>query len=82
MGVARRAAVEGYLALAPDALSCTGGTQSDQDQARSLIRELDRGGTQQDYLSSVGFAKNLNDSSGRVGCVGFVGDVGWQINWL
>ncbi|MGA0305040.1 MAG: dienelactone hydrolase family protein [bacterium] len=71
MDVARRAAVEGYLALAPDALSRTGGTPSDQDQARSLIRELDMGVTQQDYLSSVSFAKNHSDSSGRVGCVGF-----------
>ena len=43
MDVARRAAVEDYLALAPDALSRTGGTPSDQDQVRSLIRELDRG---------------------------------------
>ncbi|MDG2196378.1 MAG: dienelactone hydrolase family protein [SAR324 cluster bacterium] len=52
-------------------LSVGGELPNDQDQARSLIRELDRGITQQDYLSSVSFAKNHSDSSGRVGCVSF-----------
>jgi carboxymethylenebutenolidase len=69
--VTRRAALEGYIALAPDALSRDGGTPADPDQARTLINQLDAAVTQQDYLAAVSFLKNHQDTIGRVGCVGF-----------
>ena len=69
--VARRLAVEGFLALAPDALSPVGGTPKDQDKARQLIRSLDRGQTLANYVAAVGYMKGHRGSNGKVGCVGF-----------
>ena len=69
--VARRAALEGYLVLAPDLLSPLGGTPDDPDEARELIGELDEQETVNDLLATLAFLKNHPDSSGKVGSVGF-----------
>jgi carboxymethylenebutenolidase len=69
--VARRAALEGFFALAPDALSPLGGTPDDTDEARSLIRELDPDKTREDFVAAVSYLKNRPQSTGKVGCVGF-----------
>ena len=69
--VARRLALAGFLAIAPDALSPLGGTPADPDEARSMIYSLDRGETLQNYLAAVRFAKSHRFSTGKVGCVGF-----------
>lgn len=69
--VARRAAVAGFLAIAPDALSPLGGTPDDTDEARQKIRQLDRAKTLQDFVAAVSFLKNQPDCTGKVGCVGF-----------
>ena len=68
--VARRAALEGFAAVAPDLLSPQGGTPKDEDQARGLIGRLDRGQTVTNLLAV------LNDLAGRgetgkLGCLGF-----------
>jgi carboxymethylenebutenolidase len=69
--VARRLALAGFLAIAPDALSGSGGTPSDEDEARRLIGELDREQALGMYLAAVRFADTHAHSSGKVGCVGF-----------
>lgn len=69
--VARRLALAGFLAIAPDALSPIGGTPADRDEARGMIYSLDREETLQNYLAAVRFAKSHRFSTGRVGCVGF-----------
>jgi carboxymethylenebutenolidase len=69
--VARRAALEGFLAIAPDALSPLGGTPADEDKARTLIGQLDRTSTIANYVSAVAFSKSHPLSTGKVGCVGF-----------
>lgn len=69
--VARRAAVDGFLAVAPDALSPMGGTPSDMDRARSMIGQLDAETTLQNFVAAVTYAKNHPMSTGKVGCVGF-----------
>ncbi len=69
--VARRAALEGFFALAPDALSPRGGTPKDTDEARSLIRELDPDKTREDFVAAVSYLENHPQSTGKVGCVGF-----------
>jgi carboxymethylenebutenolidase len=69
--VARRVASEGFLALAPDALSPLGGTPEDEDQARSLIGELDPGATVKDFVAAVQYLKTEPLSTGNVGCTGF-----------
>ncbi len=69
--VTRRVALEGFLALGPDALSPLGGTPDDPDKARSLIRELDSQQTLQNYLAAVRYLKTHPASTGKVGVIGF-----------
>ncbi len=69
--VARRLALSGYLAVAPDFLSGAGGTPTNEDDARTLIGKLDLTETVGDAVATVGWLKRLNQSTGRVGTVGF-----------
>jgi carboxymethylenebutenolidase len=69
--VARRIALEGFLAIAPDALSPVGGTPEDVDQARSLMRELDTASTIKNFVAAVQYLKTHPLSTGKVGCTGF-----------
>ena len=69
--VTRRVALEGFLAIAPDALSPLGGTPEDIDKARSLMRELDREATIKNFVAAVQYLKTHPLSTGKVGCTGF-----------
>jgi carboxymethylenebutenolidase len=69
--IARRVALEGFIALAPDFLSPLGGTPENEDQAREMISQLDSAKTTQNALAAVDFLKNHEASTGRVGVVGF-----------
>ncbi|PKO26864.1 MAG: carboxymethylenebutenolidase [Betaproteobacteria bacterium HGW-Betaproteobacteria-9] len=69
--IARRLAVDGYLAMAPDALTPLGGYPGDEDKARALFAQLDQGKTRQDFIAAAGALKGRSDCSGRIGVVGF-----------
>ncbi len=69
--VARRFAAAGFLALAPDFLSPTGGTPTDEDAARELIANLDAGVTRKNLLAARQFLATHPRGNGRVGAVGF-----------
>jgi carboxymethylenebutenolidase len=69
--VARRVALEGFLAVAPDACSPLGGTPEDVDAARAKMRELDREATVKNYVAAVKYLKTHPQSTGKVGCMGF-----------
>jgi carboxymethylenebutenolidase len=69
--VARRFAQAGFAAVAPDALSGSGGTPADEDEARRLIGELDRETALGIYLAAVRHAAAHPHGQGKVGCVGF-----------
>ena len=69
--VARRAALAGFVALAPDALSPLGGTPSDSGEARQMFRQLDRTKTVGDFAAGVDWLHNHDRCTGKVGCVGF-----------
>ncbi|MGH8224193.1 MAG: dienelactone hydrolase family protein, partial [Woeseiaceae bacterium] len=69
--VARRLALAGFLALAPDALSGSGGTPPDEDEARQLIGELDPDKALAIYLEMARHAAGHERGTGKVGCVGF-----------
>jgi carboxymethylenebutenolidase len=69
--VARRVALEGFLAVAPDALTPLGGTPEDQEKAPTLIQKLDGASTLQNYLAAIKFLKTHPVSTGKVGVVGF-----------
>lgn len=69
--IARRLAVDGYLAFAPDALTPLGGYPGDEDKARSLFAQLDQTRTRQDFLAAAAVLKARPDSTDRMGVVGF-----------
>jgi len=69
--VARRVALEGFLAMAPDALSPLGGTPEDSEKAPALIGQLDKEKTIKNYLAAVKYLKTNPLSTGKVGVVGF-----------
>jgi carboxymethylenebutenolidase len=69
--VARRAAVEGFLALAPDGLSPAGGYPGNDDDGRTLQAGLDQARLRTDMLNSARFLKSHKSSSGKLGVTGF-----------
>ena len=69
--VTRRVALEGYLAITPDALSPIGGTPEDPDKARDLMGKLDSQSTVQNYVAAVKYLKTHPASTGKVGVIGF-----------
>jgi carboxymethylenebutenolidase len=69
--VARRLAVEGFLAFAPDLLSVSGGTPPDEDQARELHSKTDPRDITAAAIAAVTFLLAHPESNGNVGVVGF-----------
>ncbi|OGD35430.1 MAG: carboxymethylenebutenolidase [Candidatus Aminicenantes bacterium RBG_19FT_COMBO_58_17] len=69
--IARRAALEGFVAIAPDALTPFGGTPENPDEARSLIQKLDRDANTKNFVAAVAYLKTHPQATGKVGCMGF-----------
>ena len=69
--VARRAAVAGFLALAPDGLAPLGGYPGNDDDGRVMQRSLDHARLQQDMVNSARFVREHALSSGKLGATGF-----------
>ena len=69
--IARRVALEGFEAIAPDALSPVGGTPADPDKARDLIMGLDKTANTKNYLAAVAYLKTGPQATGKVACMGF-----------
>ncbi len=69
--VARRMALEGFVALAVDFLSPKGGTPADEEAARKLIGELDPAQTVANAVATVAFLKSHEAANGKVGATGF-----------
>lgn len=69
--IARRLAVDGFIALAPDALYSLGGYPNDEDQARELFTKLDQTKVREDFVTAAEVLKHLPAGNGRVGVVGF-----------
>ena len=69
--VARRTGLAGFLALAPDALTPLGGYPGNDDEGRTLQRQLDRGNMTEDFVAAALHLKSHPECSGRIGVVGF-----------
>ena len=69
--VARRLAVAGFIAFAPDALTPLGGYPGNDDDGRALQRQRDREEMTEDFVAAVDFLREHPDTAGRVGAVGF-----------
>ena len=69
--VARRAAVAGFLVLAPDGLAPIGGYPGNDDDGRTMQRSLDQEKLRQDMINSAHFLKNHELGTGKLGATGF-----------
>lgn len=69
--IARRLAVDGFIAFAPDALFPLGGYPGDEDKARELFQKLDQAKSREDFIASAAALKKLPQGNGKVGVVGF-----------
>src|SRR4026209_1893910 len=79
--VARRFALENFVAFAPDALFPLGGYPGDEDKARELFPKLDQAKTREDFVAAVGFLKARPETTGKIGAVGFCYG-GGMVNYL
>lgn len=69
--VTRRLALEGYMAVAPDALSVAGGSPEDPKEAVEMIKALDMSATIKNFAAAAAYLKTHPKSTGKVGVVGF-----------
>ena len=78
---ARRAALAGFITLAPDALSPLGGYPGNDDEGRAMQRQRDRNEMLEDFIAAFEYLKNHEDCSGKIGVVGFCFG-GWISNMM
>ncbi|MGA8173030.1 MAG: dienelactone hydrolase family protein [Methylocystis sp.] len=69
--IARRLALDNFIAFAPDALAPLGGYPGDEDKARELFPKLDQAKTRKDFILAARALKALPEGNGKVGAVGF-----------
>ena len=69
--VARRVALEGFVAFAPDALFPLGGYPGGEDKAREQFQKLDQAKTREDFVAATAWLKARPECTGKVGVVGF-----------
>ena len=69
--IARRLALDGFMAFAPDALSPLGGHPGDEDKARDLFGRLDQAKTLEDFVAAALWLRARADATGKLGAVGF-----------
>lgn len=69
--IARRLALDNFIAFAPDALFPLGGYPGDEDKARELFKNLDQTKTRADFVAAAAELQKLPDGNGKVGVVGF-----------
>ena len=79
--VGRRAALEGFISLSPDALSPLGGYPGTDDEGRELQRQRDRNEMLEDFIAGFRYLRDHPECSGKVGVVGFCFG-GWIANMM
>ncbi|MGJ5641453.1 dienelactone hydrolase family protein [Formosa sp. S-31] len=79
--VGRRAAIEGFISLAPDALSPLGGYPGNDDDGRALQKQRDRNEMLEDFIAAYEYLKTHPNCNGKIGVVGFCFG-GWISNMM
>lgn len=69
--VARRLAIEGFIAFAPDSLTSLGGYPGDDEKGGEVFKKLDRAKMVVDFEAAARWLKARQDSNGKLGVVGF-----------
>jgi carboxymethylenebutenolidase len=79
--VGRRAALEGYITLAPDALTPLGGYPGNDDEGRALQKKLDKNDMLEDFIAAFVYLNSHEGCTGKIGVVGFCFG-GWISNMM
>jgi carboxymethylenebutenolidase len=79
--IARRLALDNFVAFAPDALFPLGGYPGSEDSARALFGKLDQAKTREDFVAATAFLKARAEVTGKIGAVGFCYG-GGMVNYL
>lgn len=79
--VGRRAALEGFITIAPDALWPLGGYPGNDDDGRALQRKRDRNEMLEDFIAAFNYLASHEDCNGKIGVVGFCFG-GWISNMM
>jgi carboxymethylenebutenolidase len=79
--IARRLALENFVAFAPDALFPLGGYPGEEDKAREVFPKLDQAKTREDFVAAVEWLRARPETNGKVGAVGFCYG-GGMVNFL
>src|SRR6186713_1502044 len=79
--IARRLAVDNFVAFAPDALFPLGGYPGTEEQARELFPKLDQAKTREDFIAAASWLKARPETNGKLGAVGFCYG-GGMVNFL
>ena len=79
--VAKRAALAGFISIAPDALSPLGGYPGNDDAGREMQSKRDKNEMLEDFIAAYDYLKNNKDCNGKVGVVGFCFG-GWIANMM
>jgi carboxymethylenebutenolidase len=79
--VAKRAAIAGFITIAPDALTPLGGYPGNDDAGREMQSKLDRNKMLEDFIAAFYYLKDNKDCNGKVGVVGFCFG-GWIANMM
>lgn len=79
--VGRRAALEGFISIAPDALFPLGGYPGNDDEGRELQRQRDRNEMLEDFIAAFDYLKTHPECNGKIGVVGFCFG-GWISNMM
>lgn len=69
--VGRRAALAGFVSLAPDALTPLGGYPGNDDEGRAMQSKRDKAEMEEDFIAAYEYLKNHKDCNGKIGVVGF-----------
>jgi carboxymethylenebutenolidase len=79
--IARRLALDNFIAFAPDALFPLGSYPGDEDKARELFGQLDQAKTREDFVAAAAVVQGVAGSNGKLGAVGFCWG-GTMVNFL
>ena len=69
--IARRLAVDNFIAVAPDLLTTVGGYPGDEDKARDAFAKIDQAKAREDFVAAATYAQAIAGGNGKLGAVGF-----------
>jgi carboxymethylenebutenolidase len=69
--IARRLAVDNFIAVAPDLLSSVGGYPGDEDKARDAFGKIDQAKAREDFVAAANYTRTIAGGNGKLGAVGF-----------